>query len=1019
MKNLSFSVGFFSIFLLLSSLQAISQQTAIHDDPHSVYRTGLELFNKEKYAAAQIQFDEVIHQTNKYSDIRINAEYYRAICAVELFNEDAEYLLASFIKDHPSSAKIERAYFQLGRLQFRERSYRDALRSFLKVSRGVLSREERTEYNFKLGLCYLQQDETDKASRLFASVKDNNNKYSEAASYYYGHIAYKDKDFDVALKEFDKVKSKRAFSKLMPYYKLQINYYKGNYDKILEEGPELFKHATYKRKPEIARMIGDAYYRDGDYEKAMEYLEEYKNTGRRNLSREDNYQIGFTYYMNNKYNDAIMHFQDVISEKDSLSQNAYYHLAACYVKTDQKKYASNAFLSAYKLDFNSNIKEDALFNYAKLSIEVAHDPYNESIKSLEQYIKEYPDSERLEEAYNLMVQLFLSTSNYKAALESIEKIKNMNTNLKKAYQKITFYRGIELFNNGDYNASIDLFKKATDYDYNKEIVAEANYWMGEAFYKLENYWGAMKYYNIFARSSAAKSLDIYSKVFYNLGYTYYKRDDYSDAVRNFKKFLNYSNQNQSKLLNDTYLRLGDCYFINKRYESAIDYYNESLRLNLTDVDYALYQKAMSYGALGEFQKKINTLDRLVKFHRSSPYVDDALYEMATTELILNDNRNALVYFNKLAKEYPKSNLAKKSLLKMGLIYYNNDQYDQAIRILKQIAEKYPNTSEARDALASLKNIYIDMNKVDDYFAYTKQLGHSGITATEQDSITYIAAENQYMRNDCKDAIPALNNYLRKFPNGAFAINAHYYKADCEYRRDSLITALEDYEYVLAGPITTFTKNALLNAARLSYRLKMYNNAYKHYKGLEENAQNNTNINFALEGQMKSSYYINNYADAIEAANKLLRNNKVSNQQIIESHYILGKAYFEQNNKSMAKQEFAVASKLAKNEIGAESKYYNALLEYEEGNYKKAEKLVFELVDQFSSYDYWVANSFILLADVYVKLDNVFQAKQTLQSIIDNYEGPELGAVAKRKLQEITNTERQEELQEQGTDNNEF
>ncbi len=1019
MKKIKISVGIISILLAFGSLQVYAQQTAIHNDPQSIYRTGLELFNKEKYAAAQQQFNDVIHQTGKYSDIRIRAEYYRAICAVELFNEDAEYLLSNFIKDHPGSAKIEKAYFQLGRLQFRDKSYHNALESFLKVSRSVLSRQERIEYNFKLGLCYLQQDEPDKASRLFASVKDNNNKYAGAASYYYGHIAYQDKDFDVALEEFDKVKNSRAFSKLIPYYKLQINYYKGNYDKILEEGPDLFRNANYRRKPEIARIIGDAYYRAGNYEKALEYLEEYKKTARHGMSREDNYQIGFTYYMNEKYKDAIRHFQDVIREKDSLSQNAYYHLADCYLQTDQKKYASNAFLSAYKLDFNEDIKEDALFNYAKLSIEVAHDPYNQSIKSLEQYIDEYPNSQRLEEAYNLMVQLYLSTSNYKAALQSIEKIKNMNTKLKQAYQKITFYRGIELFNNREFKKSINLFKRATNYNYNKEITAEANYWIGEAFYRLENYWGAMKYYNIFARSSAAKNLEIYPKVYYNLGYTYYKRDDYSDAVAHFKKFLNYYDKNLEKLLNDTYLRLGDCYFINKRYKSAIDYYNESLRLNQTDVDYALYQKAMSYGALGEFQSKISTLDRLVKFHGSSPYVDDALYEMATTELILNDNRSALVYFDKLAKQHPNSNLAKKSLLKMGLIYYNNDQYSQAIRTLKQIAEKYPNTSEARDALASLKNIYIDMNKVDDYFAYTRQLGHSGITATEQDSITYIAAENQYMRNDCEDAIPAFKIYLKKFPHGAFAINAHYYKADCEYRRDSLVNALEDYEYVLSGPTTTFTENALLNAARLSYKLKMYENAYKHYKNLEKHAQNNTNINFALEGQMKSSYYINNYANSIEAASKLLRNNKVTSQQVLEAHYILGKSYFEQNNNSGAKQEFAIAGKLATTEIGAESKYYHALLEYEDGNYKEAEKLVFELVETFSSYDYWVAKSFILLADVYVNLENIFQAKQTLQSIIDNYDGPELGNIAKRKLQEITEMENRQESQNQAVDTNEF
>jgi hypothetical protein len=52
----------------------------------------------------------------------------------------------------------------------------------------------------------------------------------------------------------------------------------------------------------------------------------------------------------------------------------------------------------------------------------------------------------------------------------------------------------------------------------------------------------------------------------------------------------------------------------------------------------------------------------------------------------------------------------------------------------------------------------------------------------------------------------------------------------------------------------------------------------------------------------------------------------------------------------------------------------------------------------------VAKGFILLSDVYVKKENNFQAKQTLQSIIDNYEGQELVVIAREKLNAILATE---------------
>ena len=51
----------------------------------------------------------------------------------------------------------------------------------------------------------------------------------------------------------------------------------------------------------------------------------------------------------------------------------------------------------------------------------------------------------------------------------------------------------------------------------------------------------------------------------------------------------------------------------------------------------------------------------------------------------------------------------------------------------------------------------------------------------------------------------------------------------------------------------------------------------------------------------------------------------------------------------------------------------------------AEDKVFKAIEQDPSYDYWVARSFLLLSDIYVKKENLFQAKHTLKSVIENYE----------------------------------
>jgi TolA-binding protein len=52
-----------------------------------------------------------------------------------------------------------------------------------------------------------------------------------------------------------------------------------------------------------------------------------------------------------------------------------------------------------------------------------------------------------------------------------------------------------------------------------------------------------------------------------------------------------------------------------------------------------------------------------------------------------------------------------------------------------------------------------------------------------------------------------------------------------------------------------------------------------------------------------------------------------------------------------------------------------------------------------SHDYWVAKTYILIADNYVAMKDTFQAKSTLQSVIENYDDTEDGilSLAKEKL----------------------
>jgi tetratricopeptide (TPR) repeat protein len=180
----------------------VAQKTMIITDESRWITTAKDLFEKQKYVQAQQNFFKVIDTKLISDDIRNDAEFYIALCAYELTNDDAENLLILFAKNHPENINARLCNYYLGNLYYRNHQFKQALAWYEKTDFTFLKKEQRNEYQFKKGYCYFLKNNFEKAKSLFAEVKDVDNKYASSATYYYSHIAYTEKKYDVALKGF-------------------------------------------------------------------------------------------------------------------------------------------------------------------------------------------------------------------------------------------------------------------------------------------------------------------------------------------------------------------------------------------------------------------------------------------------------------------------------------------------------------------------------------------------------------------------------------------------------------------------------------------------------------------------------------------------------------------------------------------------------------------------------------------------------------------------------------------------
>jgi TolA-binding protein len=997
------SIRLIFLFLLLS-FQLFSQKTTIYTHPEHSYELGMDLYSKKKYVTAQFEFQRIIDSKENISlEVRGNAAYYFAVCAAELFHKDAEFLLLNFMESYPENQNYHTAGYHLGNYYYKQKKYKKSVEWLTKLDQNELTQEKRDEVNFKLGYAHYMTNDFESAGKAFFLVKDGESKYASAAGYYYAHMSFVNGNYETALKSFLKLKDSEAFAPVVPYYITQIYYKQGKDDELLKFAPSILDSLYAKNGLEIGRMVAESHYRKGEYKAALPYLLDYEKNSSA-AGRTDDYQIAYCYHKLGDFEKAIPYFQKVTSGDDLLAQNSYFLLADSYVRSNAKRSARTAFQSASNMDYDRDIQEEAQFNFAKLSNELSYQSV--ALEAFRKFLQNFPNSVHVDEANEMLVGIYTNTHNYKDALTAIESIKVKTPPIKAAYQKVAYYRGVELFMDNKNSEAIEMFNSSLSQPVDATLAAEANYWKAEAYYRTGDFTKSLKSYNDFLFTPAAVTGKRYNLAHYNVGYCHFKNEDFGAAQVSFRKYIQSKNQTDTDRYNDAILRVADCFFMMKDQANAMDYYNQAINANSRSSDYAIYQKAVIYGIQGKMSEKVNTLQKLFDKYPKSVYYDDGLYEAGQASLMLGNHDEAHTYYSQVIRDFPSGSYVKKAELGKALVLYNSKQDDKALAAYQQIVSKYPNTKESREALAQIKNISVTQNKVDEYLRYIKNVPNADVSKAAEDSLTYEAAELLYTQGNCVAAVKDFESYLSRFPHAIFLVNASYYKADCLFRSKDFTAALIAYQTVINEPRNSFTEKSLLNAGLINYRQKNYQESLKNYTALETVAEVKDNILAAQAGQMRSNFKLQNYEATLISAQRILDGASTDKDLINEAHLLAGKCHYFNNDLGNARTEFGIVSKRTNSEMTAESKYYLAEIEFKSNNYKECQKLIFEIQKQVPSYDFWIAKGFILLGDTYMAQNDSFQAKETYKSIVENYEkglnDPEdIVMIAKQKFDTIS------------------
>lgn len=991
--------AFIPIFMGIVWIGA-AQESKIYTHEQKDYQDALALYNNEQYQAAQTIFARV-KNSSRDLETKANSTYYEANAAVRLNQLGADRLMEDFVEQYPTSTKRNSAFSDVAEYYFETGKYPYALKWYKKVDQDVLSKKEMDKFNFNYGYSLFSSRKTKDAERYLGKVTESA-VYGSQAKYYLGYIAYQQDDYEAANERFDQITDQEVLEEKLSYYQADMNFKLGKFEEAIALAKKQLPKSDRKEVSELNKVIGESYFNMKQYANAVPYLEAYK--GRRGKwNNTDYYLLGYSYYKQGDFANGIQQFNKIIGGTNSVSQNAYYHLAECYLKLDKKQEALNAFHNASQMDFSAEIRKDAYLNYARLSYEIGN-PYEPVPQVISTYLKNYPNDGNAKAMQELLVDSYITSKNFAGAMELLEKNKNFAS--KTTYQKVAFYRGVELFIDSDYAGAVENFEKSLGSAEDAIFRARARYWKAESEYLLNRFDEAMADFVRFQQNPSASLTAEYKDLDYNLAYTSFKLKDYGRAISHYKAYAG-SNPRDTEKLYDTYLRLGDSYFVTSKYWPAMETYNKALALPGPQKDYAAYQKALSYGFVGRGETKMAELRDFVSSYPKSTLKDDALFELGNTYISAGQEQQGLQAYDRLVNEYRGSSLVPKAIMRQGLVHYNANRNEQALVKFKTVVRDYSKTQEAVQAVATAKLVYVDLGRVDEYAAWVQDLDFVEVTDAELDNATYESADKQNLEGRREAAIRGYEKYIKQFPNGLHTIKANFNLAQLHFGKGRKDLALPYYTYVVDRGASEYAEQALTRVCEVYIGNKDYATALSYLERLENQADIQQNRTFARSNLMKGYYQQKNYTQTIAYAEKVLATPSIDNRIKSDAQIMIARSAIATGDEVKAESAYIAVMKIASGETAAEALYYDAYFKNKAAHYEASNTSAQKLAKDYSSYKEWGGKGLIIMSKNFYALDDAYQATYILDSVIANFgRYPEIVAEAGVELSKIKAKEAQ-------------
>lgn len=991
MRLSSFTVIFFIAGNLLGQLPELGKK------PYSIYEDAMKAYNMGGYSVAARLFGEYLKTAEPP---RSEAYFLKAVALLRNGGDQGKRGLIAAMDRFPAHPMKQRALYELGVHSFNKKNYNKALQYLSGIDLGQFVDEEREFICFGLGYADMKVNTPGKAVAYFEKARDFGGAYFSEATYYLATLYISQgRSFDALpiLREIDS--GQGAFKNEVPVLIAGIYYNNDQKKELYGYAPGKITGDANAKNKQLNLVLGGAYFEDGSYEEAADYFENYLALTGKRARPPVFFKLGLSYFHLGQNKGAIDNFKKAGLEKGKMGQVSSYYLGRLYLKESNPDYAYSAFKTVSGSGEDAEMSEEAAFALGKINFQRGQ--FAGAIKDFERFIATYPKSPRKHEANELMAQSYLRTSDYDRAIAHLEAVPRKSRPLREAYQQVTFQKAQLLYNDGRYAQAVLYLKKASNFPGNADIAAETWLLMGESYSMLHKVDLAE---DVYLRCIKTARLPFSLNAKYGLGYLHYNKKDFAVALSVFDDFVGGISVDH-EFYYDALTRLADCRYVSKDYDRAIEGYQR-----VSDplyLPYVTYQKGLIYKLQGQYDRAMAAF-RAVSLDRTSGYADNALYQEAGLLIDRSKFEEALAPLGALADGYPGSNLLPYTMGQQALCYFNTGQFEEASLVYLDILENHIAHEVAHSALLGLQEVMKKGVGVPEFDNLTDAYKNANPDDTSVEVIEFEDAKTNYYDQKYSQAREKFIKFIEKYPGSGFKEDAKYFLADAYFKENEWKNAVAVFGQLIDRKSPVYIGRALDKRGRALINLGLFDRAIANYQQLYDVAQNRKEMFKANEGLMKAFYMAGKTDSAFYYANLIIDSEwKPANA---ESSILLFKAniFIEREEYTSAVDELLKIINGTPGEKGAEASLMMAGIYYKTRQFKRSLEVLFDMNKTYAAYPFWIGRSFLLIADNYIAMDELLQARATTESIIQNASVRSIKAEALEKL-EIINAKEQELL----------